>query len=364
MRPDAGLQGYVEAVPLAAVLVDRQGRIRALNSAWRRQAQHGALVDPADDVGRDHLHALRDKGFHSAAGKELARLVEGVLDGRRDVGVMEYRLLDDDDVLWEATASRIEIAQEPLVMLVHRDRSLGHRTTRMSERLDDVVMEREQQAAVARDRQRLLAAGQQSFHAPITPVRLQLHLLKNGALGELGERQMRAVERIERNVHRWWHLQQRMLEDLQALEDPQHEVDDADLGELLDEALQPFGERALKAGIRLRVDRAEEGLEVRVDRRAVVQAMMVLLDHAVRHTSAGGTVWVRLRPVGRDVEWRIHDQDPCMDPVQAEALLSDQGQQTGLRHVRGVLARQGGTMSVHCPGAGHGLEVCATLPGR
>ncbi len=363
---DAAHQQLVDALPLPAALLDTRGTIRALNDAWKDEARPGALMAPTDRPGKDHLHDLRDeKGFHREAGKALADALEKVLQGARRAEC-EYDL-GQDEGFWAATMSRLEIDREDLILLVHRDLSAPHRLADVGRRVGQLMMQNEGASAIARDRDRLLATAEQEFHAPLTPIRLQMHLLQAGALGDLTDRQKKALATIDRNVKRWWHLQERLMAALTSMERAAHVPEPADMGELLLEAMQPFQERALKAGVRLRVDRSDDPLPVTVDPRGIVQSMMMLLDHAVRQTPAGGLVWVRLRPLTDIVELSVQDQDPEMDPQLAGDLLDEDNLAesswgSGLLHVQTVVERHAGEVELICRGPGQGLEVTLRLP--
>lgn len=360
-------QAYVDGIPVPAAVLDDRGRIEAINRAWEEGARPGGLVAPSDHMGVDHVRALREKGFQRDAGRGLAQRIEAVAAGHRRSAQYEYDIRSDDATTrWEATVTALELEGQRVVLLVHRDRTAEQREGHVGQRVAQLLLEREKHTAIERDRQRLLQAGEQSFHAPMTPIRLQLHLLRSGSLGRLTQRQQASLERIDRNVHRWWNLQTAFISDLMALEDPDHQPEAVDATHLLEEAMQPFSERALKAGVRLRIDRSQGPLHVHVDRRGVVQVMMLLLDHAIRQTPAGGLVWVRLRSVGRHAELVIQDQDPVIAPEQLHALLAPDGRETGLRtgilHARSVLARDHGWLTVRCPGPGQGLEATISLP--
>ncbi len=359
-------QQLVDAIPLPAALLDTRGVIRSLNATWKELARPGALVATSDKPGQDHLHDLRDeKGFQKTAGKLLADALEPVLKGRQQA-TCQYSLGEEDGD-WEATISRVEIDHEEFVLLVHRDISGPRRLAEAGRRVGKLMLASEGALAIARDRERLLATAEQEFHAPLTPIRLQLHLLQGGSLGDLNERQAKALATVDRNVRRWWHLQERLMAALTSMESARHAAETTDMGQLMDEAMQPFQERALKAGVRLRIDRSDEPLPVTVDARGIVQSMMMLLDHAVRETPAGGLVWVRLRPLGDSVELGVQDQDPEMDPQLAADLLDEDNLAetswgSGLLHVQTVVERHDGEIELVCHGPGQGLEVTLRLP--
>ncbi len=356
-------QALVDAIPLPAAALDRHGRVQALNAAWEDAATPGGVIATTDCIGDDHIRQLRDeKGFAREAGRAVAACLQRTLESGEPASC-EYQL-GDPPATWRASMRRVPVEDEP-ILLVHQDITADDQGDSLRSRLDELSVAREHSQAVSADRQRLLATAEQSFHAPLTPIRLQLHLLRQGMLGDLDARQAAALERIERNVQRWNHLQERLVSDLMALEQKEQPREPADIGELFDEAMGVFHERALKLGIRLRVDRSDHPMPVHVERRPIVQVMMLLMDHAVRETPSGGLVWVRLRPGNGHAELVIQDQDPMIEPEDVEAIWGE-GEDTALRgamrHGQAVIERQGGTLQLVCDGPGRGLESIVQLP--
>lgn len=366
--PASATHAIVDAVPLPAALLDDHGRIVRLNDAWEEHGRPGGLIDPSDEPGRDHVADLREKGFSRDAGRALADALERVVRGDRERMQHDYRIdVEGQAQHWQATAARMELDGDAMVLLVHQDVTNTDRADQMTRRVASLMIDREHVGAVAHDRQRLVRASEQSFHAPLTPIRLQLHLLQGGSMGDLNERQAKALTTIERNVNRWWRLQEELISDLHALEDQGHAAETSDLVHLADEALQPFRERALKAGIRLRIDRTDEALPVHVARRPMVQVILLVLDHAIRQTPSGGLVWVQVHESAGEAELVIHDQDPTIDPQGARALLGDDAGtdatlRSGLLHARRVIDRHQGRLTTHCEAPGEGLEVRLSLP--
>lgn len=362
----------LEALPLPAALL-RRGRVVALNPAWLEAATPAGLVSTRDGVGQDHLTVLeQEKGFAHDAGQAVASIVRAAMAGGHHE--TDYDLEDESGRrVWRARADPVELDEEEYVLLTHQEVTQREQVDRLARRLADTGVELRRAQAVAQDRASILHAAMQEFHGPITPINLELHLLRSGGLGDLNERQRTALERVQRNVRKWWNLQENLLGNLQGLERTDEQPRLIDLRSILDEAVPPFQDRSIASGIRLRVEKPEHPLPVEVTPRAFVQVLMMLVDHALRVTSSGGQVWIRARAVGDHAEVSIHDQDPAMEPRIAQHLLDrnelvtdpeDEGHtlRAGLLYADSVVTRIGGRLEVASSGAGQGLEVVLSLP--
>ncbi len=369
----AAARHLLQAMPVPAALLSRDGYLAAVNQAWTAAATPAGLMSTRDEPGTDHLTDLDSgKGFAHDAGQAVAAIIRTALtDGPQSTA---YVLNDADrPAMWIAHAESLDLDGQQYVLLTHQERTSEEKSQSLAEQLSTTSMDLKRVMAVAQDRSHLLHGALQEFHGPITPINLQLHLLSTGGLGKITKRQATALERIQRNVRRWWNLQEKLLGQLQGLERNDEMPRLIDLGSLLDEALPPFRDRCLASGIRLRIDRPKRSVPVQVSPRALVQVMLMLVDHAIKVTSSGGQVWVRARAVGDHAELSIQDQDPVMDPNIAQHLLDkdqlltehdDGGHalRSGLLYAHSVVARIGGTLEVHCSGPGQGLEVVLSLP--
>ncbi len=372
--PDVALR-MLDAMPVPAALLRTDGVLVAFNSAWEEAATPAGLVSTRDAPGQDHLTDLESgKGFAHDAGQAVAAVVRKAARGGRHT--VDYALDHDGErQLWTARAEAIELEGSDHVLLVHQERTDAEQARALAERLEETGVALNRARAVAQDRSNLLHGALQEFHGPITPIQLQLHLLQSGGLGPLTDRQKTALERVHRNVRRWWNLQENLLGALQGLERTDEATRVVDARDLLDEAVPPFADRSIASGIKLRVERPEDALPVDVTPRNLVQVLLMLIDHAVRVTPSGGQVWVRARAVGDQTELSIQDQDPFMEPRVAQHLLDrtelrgadageegDQALRSGLLYAHSVLERMGGRLEVACGGAGEGLEVMLYLP--
>jgi len=139
------------------------------------------------------------------------------------------------------------------------------------------------------------------------------------------------------------------------------------------------------AGIGLEVRASEPGPTVVVDADRIVEALLNVLDNALRHTPAGGFVVVRVdgptnddRAVTRLVvedtgEGFVPDQAPLLfqrfyraagptSAAPAEAGPGRHGSGIGLTIARAIVDAHHGTLNAHSDGPGRGATFTLTLP--
>ena len=140
-------------------------------------------------------------------------------------------------------------------------------------------------------------------------------------------------------------------------------------------AAEIASDRYAAKGVRLHTELGDAG-EVRVDADRTGQVLGNLLDNALRHTPAGGTVTLGSRRTGHWVEYRVADTG---QGVAAEHLphLFDRfyradtardrdhgGSGIGLAIAKALVEAHGGGLSVTSPGPGLGTTFTVRLPGR
>ena len=140
-------------------------------------------------------------------------------------------------------------------------------------------------------------------------------------------------------------------------------------------AVETARDRFVAAGVHLDADLTDAG-RVRVDADRMGQVLGNLLDNALRHTPAGGTVMLTCRRIDDWVEYRVADTG---DGVAAEHLphLFDRfyradtsrdrrrgGSGIGLAIAKALVEAHGGGISVTSAGVGHGTTFTVRLPGH
>lgn len=117
----------------------------------------------------------------------------------------------------------------------------------------------------------------------------------------------------------------------------------------------------------LRLEGDDQGTIIVGDRKALVSALVSLLENAAQVSRAGGVVCLRIVPGASEVVYLVQDSGPGVDPELAGRIFepffttSGQGTGLGLAIALGVARAHGGTIRVGAAPDG-GAEFAMTLP--
>ncbi len=142
-----------------------------------------------------------------------------------------------------------------------------------------------------------------------------------------------------------------------------------DCNRLVTELAAEWVPRALAAGCDLGVDIASEGVQVQGVAILLREALVNLIDNALRYAGAGATVTVRLRVAGHDVWLDVEDNGPGLAPGLRERAFerfvrgatTGEGCGLGLAIVREIAERHGGSAQL-LPAAPRGCVARLALP--
>ncbi|MEK6975842.1 MAG: ATP-binding protein [Candidatus Thermoplasmatota archaeon] len=221
---------------------------------------------------------------------------------------------------------------------------------------------------------RFLNMAAHELNTPLTPLRLQLHLLKAEQMGPLNEKQGKAVALLDRNVTRLSGLVGELLEVARLQSGRLRlQVQPISLDEVIDEVIESFGEAARRVGIALGYA-GRQNLTVQADRNRTTQVLFNLVSNAVKFTPAGGRVIVDAVDKGSHLEVSVADtglgltrdqQARLFQPfsqVHDPMAITVSGTGLGLYICKGLIEAQGGLISVSSTGPGQGSTFRFTLP--
>jgi signal transduction histidine kinase len=152
------------------------------------------------------------------------------------------------------------------------------------------------------------------------------------------------------------------------------QLEPSDPGDLVEAATGACADRYRDAGVALSTDLGA-GATVLVDPARMGQVLANLLDNALRHTPAGGTVQVSCRRADRGVEIEVADSGEGIEPAHLSHVFdrfyradparnsTDGGSGIGLTISKALVEAQGGELTAHSDGPGRGATFTVRLPG-
>ena len=164
----------------------------------------------------------------------------------------------------------------------------------------------------------------------------------------------------------------RLLEDLQLVATAEAGGlklyrEQVDLGEIDDDLIAAFGQRAAAAGIDLRAE-IPSGIDVEIDPVRIRQVLENLVSNAIRYTPAGGSVIVTGSEIRTGVEVSVIDSGAGMTDEQRERMFDrfvksadSGGSGLGLSIAKSLIEAHGGKIWA-TPTEGGGTTVSFSIP--
>ncbi len=244
-------------------------------------------------------------------------------------------------------------------------------TVRMQQEQEEFD-ERVQEEEMARLRQlnemktNLLNTAAHELNTPMTPIRLQLHLLGSSSLGKLTEKQERALSILNRAVDRLGLLVDDIL-DVARVQSGRLKVElqPTRMHTLLEEIVDTFQEPAQQVGVQLELQRGDD-LWAEADAGRITQVLTNLVSNAIKFTPEGGTIKVRCRDESGRVRVEIEDSGRGLTSEEIDRLfqpfsqvhdareVTARGTGLGLYISRGILDHHGGEIGVTSAGLNKG----------
>ncbi|MGA3036074.1 MAG: ATP-binding protein [Vulcanimicrobiaceae bacterium] len=253
---DDSLEQIVGLMPVAALVVDRNGYLKFANAI----AESAFEMDAERGRGRALIEAI--------GSVDLERLVRRGQAGGRAEGMIVLRSVESE-------------------------RSLVVTVQRLEKRAGDILVFAEDRSKVAdadRVRRDFLADVSHELRTPISSIRLMVETIQLSGDDPEAIRLFlpKMVEELERMT--------RLIEDLlelargEAGQVPLH-LSKIELSRLVEDTVAAFQSRAQELEVNLRLD-APRTIEADVDAKRLTQVIVNLIDNALRHTASGGHVLV------------------------------------------------------------------------
>jgi signal transduction histidine kinase len=246
----------------------------------------------------------------------------------------------------------------------------GDELDRLASVLNDML---DRLGASLRQMEQFASGAAHQLRTPITRIRGELELLLRG---ELPDRTRSQLERVQEELERLTRTCGRLL--LLARLDQQAEEaglleERTELAEVAANLLDYMGPVAQERSITLRRGRTTAA-SVRGSRHLLSEAILNLLDNALRYTPEGGTVTVSTDVVGDTVRLSVEDSGPGVPPEERERIFapfyripraaggeSDSGSGLGLAIVTAIARAHRGSVEFAEASAG-GSVFCMVLP--
>jgi PAS domain S-box-containing protein len=348
----------VETATEGIWMLDAQGRTTLANNVLAAMLGYE----------RDEMLGRPLVDFKRLEDSDAGRLkVEALLGGARSAD-FRFRRKDGRDVWTQISATPMLDEQGRLAGVLAMVTDISKRRE-AEEKLRDAYFRLQQ---VDKERMMFLNNAAHELGTPLTPIRLQVHLLRER--GSSSPEQRKAVEILERNFERLAHLVRDLLDSarLQA-SNLKLQAEPIDLREAVYQSVENYLAPAREAGVLLEVEEMEP-LPVDADRGRLGQVFDNLLSNAVKFTAAGARIHVAARRDGASALVSVRDEGAGMRPQDLERLfrpfsqVHDTMQATrggtglGLYISRGIMEAHGGTIMAASEGLGKGSTFTVRIP--
>ena len=221
---------------------------------------------------------------------------------------------------------------------------------------------------------RFMNMAAHELNTPLTPIKLQMHVLKTRSDMSPSEPQKRSIDLLDRNFRRLSGLVGDLL-DSSRLQSDRMPVrpKPLDMAAVINDVVESFRPAAAEVGVTLKPEVAGS-LPCKADADRITQAITNLLSNALKFTPNGGSVTIRAQGIEDRVRVEVKDTGVGLSPDQVGRLFkpfeqvhesqiaNKGGSGLGLYITRGILELHGGRIWVESKGAGQGSTFIFEIP--
>jgi two-component system, NtrC family, sensor histidine kinase KinB len=327
------------------IVTDSDGRVTRTNTAAERLfgPREATVGKPIDQVARD----IR-----------VAQAVTDVLRSERPVasesaGAVLPWAVDGAQRAFRVRSTPMRDADHHLVGAV----TLLQDITHLSE--------------ISRLKSEFIAAASHELRTPLTSLQMGIHLLSEGSLGSMTERQQRVVQVCLDEATRLDRLMQELL-DLSKIESGDTAPVRAPIqaATLAHDAAESVRVQAEARSVRLNIDAPPDLPQVFADRQQIQRVIVNLLTNAIRATAAGGTITVSGARRNGEVVFSVTDTGTgipreylsrIFEPFVQVPNAPQGGSGLGLTIARRIVEAHGGRLTVQSE-PGRGSTFTFTVP--
>jgi signal transduction histidine kinase len=237
--------------------------------------------------------------------------------------------------------------------------------------IEQLAREEESRAQAESARRDLVAAVSHDLRTPITSLRLLAEAIGDDIVS--GEQRQSYLQRMRIHIQALGALIDDLFE-LSRLEagDITWSLQRVPLDELVGETIDAMRVQADAERVRVLSNLPAEQVVARANPEKVQRVLFNLIQNAIRHTPADGSVVVRAEPTDAGVEIEVADSGDGIDPDERERVFrafyrgdadgarSGEGAGLGLAVARAIVEAHGGR--IWLAESGHGTRVRFSLP--
>ncbi len=358
-------------------LVRRRLEVEEERRHWRREEERlRSLTDAAmEGIVLHHRGIIVDANpsYADLVGASLEGLrgrPESVLRGRLDPGPfeLEFPRPDADLRVLRVQQRSIEYRDNKILVAAVRDVTEERRAEQDRRRTHEQSLEIRRLQEIDRFKTDFINNAAHELNTPLTPLKLQLHLLRRSGNESIGN----AVDILDRNLTRLGSLVQDML-DIARLESGRLRIhsEPMDLAQGVWDVVDTYQEDAQARGVSLEAEPLA-GTLVQADPDRVGQILHNLVSNALKFTPAGGSVFVDVRPGDGGVCLTVRDTGVGLTHEQRDQLFrpfsrvhedpTHHGTGLGLYISHNLTEAMGGRIWCASDGPGQGTSFHVLLP--
>ncbi len=216
-----------------------------------------------------------------------------------------------------------------------------------------------------------IATASHELRTPLTSVQMGVHLLLEGAVGELTDKQQEVLTACRQDCERLEKLMRDLL-DLSKIEAGESRPQFVSLraGDLIGAAAETLRPQVEAKGLKLKVAAPPELPRVSADRKQIERVINNLIGNAVRHTLRGGEIGIKAERHDSYVSVSVSDTGSGIPPEYLSRVFdkfvqvpnaTTGGAGLGLAISKSIIEAHGGQISVQSE-LGRGTTFTFTLP--
>ncbi len=370
-------RAILDSLSAHIAVIDRAGKIIAVNEAWERFAQGNCVEEQqisATGVGQNYLRVCERSAAFEEDTKKIVAHLQAILDGGEKSFAFEYPCHSPQEERWFLLQVSAMRGSNGGAVISHIDISDRKRAEADREEFLKREQAARKEAEIAnRMRDEFLATVSHELRAPLNSILGWGRLLEKGNLNEPTTE--KAINTIVRNAE----SQNRLIEDLLDVSriisgKLRLEVITVKPINIVESALETVRPAAEAKGIKLEIKEGVDISHISGDPNRLQQVIWNLLSNAIKFTPNDGRVTLEIERSDDYVELRVKDtgvgiKEEFLPHVfdrfrqaDASSIRKFGGLGLGLAIVRHITEMHGGTVEVYSAGEDKGSTFVVKLP--